>query len=50
MELILEKGQVILKPVYTTKKDWEKFLKKMSANVDDQLLMNDVFYDENLEE
>ncbi|WP_167597387.1 AbrB/MazE/SpoVT family DNA-binding domain-containing protein [Leeuwenhoekiella sp. ZYFB001] len=50
VELILEKGQIILKPIKTPRKDWDKEFKKMSENGDDKLLMNDVFDDENLEE
>ena len=41
VELILEKGYIILKP---------KSFKKMHENGDDKLLINDVFEDENLEE
>ena len=50
VELILEKGQIILKPIVSPRKNWEKEFKKMSENGDDKLLMNDVFDDENLEE
>ena len=50
VELILEKGQIILKPIALPRKDWEKEFKKMSENGDDKLLMSDVFDDENLEE
>ncbi len=50
VELILEKGQMILKPIPSPRKDWEKEFKKMNENGDDQLLFNDVFEDENLEE
>lgn len=50
VELILEKGQIILKPIVSPRKNWEKEFKKMNANGDDKLLMNDVFEDENLEE
>lgn len=50
VELILEKGQIILKPIVSPRKNWEKEFKKMNANGDDRLLMNDVFNDENLEE
>ena len=50
VELILEKGQIILKPITLPRKNWEKEFKKMSENGDDKLLMNDVFEDENLEE
>ncbi|MDP2687812.1 MAG: AbrB/MazE/SpoVT family DNA-binding domain-containing protein [Aequorivita sp.] len=50
VELILEKGQIILKPITLPRKNWEKEFKKMSENGDDKLLMNDVFEDENMEE
>lgn len=50
VELILEKGYIILKPVSNPRKGWEKAFKEMSENGDDQLLFNDVFEDENLEE
>jgi antitoxin MazE len=50
VELIFEKGQIILKPIDSPRKNWEKEFKKMSENGDDKLLMNDVFDDEHLEE
>ena len=50
VELILEKGQIILRPIEKTIKNWENEFKKMRLNEDDKLLMNDVFDDENLEE
>ena len=50
VELILEEGQIILKPIASPRKNWEEEFKKMSENGDDKLLMNDVFDDENLEE
>ena len=50
VELILEKGYIILKPISTPRKGWEKAFKEMSENGDDQLLFNDVFEDENLDE
>lgn len=50
VELILEEEQIILKAVASPRKNWDKAFKKMNANGDDQLLMNDVFEDENLEE
>jgi antitoxin MazE len=50
IELILEKGYIILKPKTEPRKGWEKAFKKMHENGDDQLLMNDVFEDENFEE
>jgi antitoxin MazE len=50
VELILEKGYIILKPVSTPRKNWEKEFKRMHENGDDQLLFNDIFDNENLEE
>ncbi|HBS86485.1 MAG: MazF family transcriptional regulator [Bacteroidetes bacterium GWF2_38_335] len=50
VELILEKGYFILKPIPEPRKGWEKAFKKMNENGDDQLLINDVFENENLEE
>ena len=50
IELILEKGYIILKPKTEPRKNWEKAFKKMHKNGDDQLLMDDVFEDENFEE
>ena len=50
VELIVEKGQIILKPITLPRKNWEKEFKKMSENGDDTLLISDVFEDENLEE
>lgn len=50
VEMILEEGQIILKPIAIPRENWEKEFKKMNENGDDELLMNDVFEDENLEE
>ncbi|NBV92325.1 MAG: AbrB/MazE/SpoVT family DNA-binding domain-containing protein [Flavobacteriia bacterium] len=50
IELILEKGQIILRPISVPRKDWDKAFQKMHENGDDQLLINDVFEDENLDE
>lgn len=50
IELILEKEYIILKPKVEPRKNWEKSFKKMHDNGDDQLLMDDVFSDENFEE
>lgn len=50
VELIFEKGHIILKPIETPRKNWEKQFKKMAESGDDALLINDVFEDENLEE
>ena len=50
IELILEKGFIILKPKTSARNGWEKSFKKMHENGDDKLLMTDIFEDENLEE
>jgi len=50
VELILEKGYIILKPKAEPRKGWEKAFRKMHENGDDKPLMNDVFEDENFEE
>ncbi|MAD97935.1 MAG: MazF family transcriptional regulator [Flavobacteriaceae bacterium] len=50
VEIILEKGQIVIKPISTPRKNWDHQFQKMAENRDDQLLMNDVFEDDNLEE
>ena len=50
VEVILEKEQIVIKPLSRPRKGWEKAFKKMADNGDDRLLINDVFDDENLEE
>ncbi|HFA48385.1 MAG TPA: AbrB/MazE/SpoVT family DNA-binding domain-containing protein [Bacteroidetes bacterium] len=50
VELILEKGYIILKPIPAPRKGWEAAFKKMNENGEDQLLFDDVFDNENLEE
>ena len=50
VEIILDQGQIILKPMESPRKDWDKAFQKMSENKDDYLGMNDVFEDENFEE
>jgi antitoxin MazE len=50
IELVLEKGFIVLKPKMEPRKDWEKAFQKMHETGDDQLLMNDVFEDETFEE
>jgi antitoxin MazE len=50
VELILEKGYIILKPKSIPRKGWEKSFRKMHDTGDDKPLMSDVFDDENFEE
>ena len=49
VELILEKGDIILKPKQKPRKGWERAFRKMHRNGDDKLIINDVFQDENFE-
>ncbi len=50
VDLILEKGQIIIKPLSRPRKGWEKAFMEMNVNGDDKLLINDIFEDENFEE
>jgi len=50
VELILEKGYMIIRPKRTPRKGWEKSFKRMHENGDDKPLMSDIFNDENFEE
>lgn len=50
VELILEKGHIIIKPKAKPRKGWESAFKKMHESGDDKPLMTDVFEDENFEE
>ena len=50
VELILEKGHIIIKPISKPRRNWEKAFKEMHESGDDKLFFNDVFEEENLEE
>ena len=50
LELILEKGYIILKPKSKPREGWDVKFKAMHENGEDKLLIDDVFNDENLEE
>jgi antitoxin MazE len=50
VEMILDKGQIILKPIDKPRKNWENAFREMRANNDDKFLLGDVFEDENFEE
>ncbi len=50
VDLILDKSQIIIRPLSNPRKGWDLAFKKMAENGDDRLLFNDVFEDENLEE
>ena len=50
LEIIFEKGYLILKPVSKPRSGWEEAFREMHDNEDDQLLFDDLFQDENFEE
>jgi antitoxin MazE len=50
VEIILEEEYFILKPTSTPRKGWDESFQNMHAHGDDQLLIDDVFTDETLEE
>lgn len=50
VELILDKGQIILRPIEKPRKNWGEEFKKMRLNNDDKPLLDDSFIDENLDE
>lgn len=50
VELIMEKGQIILRPVDEPRKGWGDAFKKMHDYKEDQLLFDDVFEEENFDE
>lgn len=50
VELIMEKGYMILKPKEEVRKGWSEAFRDMHKAGDDRALMPDVFEDENLDE
>ena len=48
--MILEKEQIVIKPVSRPRNGWEDAFMKMNKNGDDKLLIDDVFDDEIHEE
>jgi antitoxin MazE len=50
VEMILEKGHIVIKPKVNPRKGWETEFKKMHECGDDKALMDDVFEEENFEE
>jgi antitoxin MazE len=50
VEMILDKGHIIIKPLSNPRKGWDKAFIEMHANGDDKLIMPDIFEEENLEE
>ena len=50
LEIILEEDRIVLVPQKTPRSGWEKFAKELHESGDDQLLIPDVFEDENFDE
>lgn len=50
VELVLEKGYIILKPKAAPRSGWGKAFKKMHENGDDKLIDTDILNDENFDE
>jgi len=50
VELILKDEFLILKPVKKVREGWEEAFKEMAEQSDDELLIDDVFDDENLDQ
>jgi antitoxin MazE len=50
VDLILDKGQIIIKPLSKPRRGWDKAFMEMHANGDDKLIIPDIFLEENLEE
>ncbi|MEY3965700.1 MAG: hypothetical protein RL263_869 [Bacteroidota bacterium] len=50
MEMILEKNQLVLRPISEPRKGWDLAFQEMQKNGDDQLLIEDVFEDDQFEE
>jgi antitoxin MazE len=50
VEMILDKGHIIIKPLAKPRKGWDKAFIEMHANGDDKLIIPDIFEEENLEE
>jgi len=49
VELILEKGQIVLRPLSAPRQGWEAAFRQMHEAGDDALLIDDVFGDEDFE-
>ncbi len=50
VELILEDGQIIIRPLPQTRKGWDQAFSEMHASGDDKLIMPDIFDEEEPEE
>ncbi|MEN0004262.1 MAG: AbrB/MazE/SpoVT family DNA-binding domain-containing protein [Bacteroidota bacterium] len=50
VELVLKEGFLILRPIHLPRQGWEEAFQEMAKNGDDQLLIDDFFEDESMEE
>jgi len=50
VELILEDNQIILRPIAEPRRGWRNAFQKMAERGEDQLLIDDVFEEENFDE
>ncbi len=50
VKIILEKDRIILLPVESPRKNWDVAFSQMHSDKDDQLLIDDVFDNETLDE
>jgi antitoxin MazE len=50
VELVLQDDCIIIKPIKKPRQGWAKAFKRMRENGDDELLIADLFEDEELEE
>ena len=50
VELVLEKNQIVIRPLSKPRSGWDKAFMEMNANGDDKLLIDDLFENEIHEE
>jgi antitoxin MazE len=50
VELMMEEDVIIIRPIKKARKNWDEVFQQMNKAGDDELLIDDVFEDENLEE
>lgn len=50
VEVILEMGQIILKPISSPRKNWDKAFEKIKKDSKEEMIINDVLNDETFEE
>ena len=48
MDIFIDENEIIIKPKYIPRKGWDDAFKLMHINGDDELLIDDVFLDEDI--